>query len=230
MMKIIYLFIFNLTLTSFLFSQNNLEPYFIHTKGAKLKIGHYNLRSIPQSYTVYTLSKVFIQNEKTFLDIKVDNLDRHQNFISSQNFLAEMSDEGIIFDKTFIINIDTLANINKNDYVINGRDLLIPNYFGAGMNLLSGWVEFVKNDEVKYKVSEFSRVIDSHETIKTKIGDFETWLVFSKHEANYYNNDMLNVYTYYVKGIGPVRTNYYNAKRKLVRFSEIVEYETPENS
>lgn len=229
-MKFIFVFFALFLFLNNSFSQVSAQPYFISEKGSKLTICHYNLRSVPLSYTVYSVVDVEVRDSKEFVDLKIENFDKYKRFLNSHKISAQITDEGFLLDKTFIMDIDTLLKLNNQDYIVNGRDFLIPFHFNTGMSLISSWIEYLENDQTKYKVSEFARTIENYETVSTKIGDFDAWVVLSKQEINYGNTEMFTVSTYYSKGIGPVRINYYNSKRKLAKYSEIVAYEIPEKS
>jgi hypothetical protein len=226
-----YLIIFSIILSGItLKAQTDFEPYFIYKKGSKIKIGHFNLRSVPQGYSVYTVEDVNETDSISYLTIKVETLDKYQRPINSQNFSATFHEGEISFDKRFMINVDTLAILDEENYNISGKNLVIPAFLGNGISLASAWVELTKNDTTALKISEFSRVVDNFEKIETEIGEFDVCLISSKLETRYIETELLTVNTYYSKGIGPVRINYYNVKRKMIKFSEIVEISIPGKS
>lgn len=211
-------------------AQTNFEPYFLYLKDSKVKIGHYNRRAIPQGFTVYTVADYNDTDTIDYYTIKVETLDRYQRLLNTETFDARFFEGEVVVEKLFMMNVDTLAAIEEDNFVIEGRDYIIPAFLGNGIALSSAWVELIKNDVSAYKISEFSRTVDSFEKIKTTAGEFDACLISSKLETNYGETELLNVYAYYTRGIGPVRIDYFNAKRKLVRYSEIVEYSIPGRS
>jgi hypothetical protein len=211
-------------------AQTSFEPYFLYLKDSKVKIGHYNRRSIPQGFTVFTVIDYTDTDTIDYYTIKVETLDRYQRPINEETFDASFFEGEVVVEKLFLMNIDTLTLIDEASYLIEGRDYVIPAFLGNGIALSSTWVELIKDEKTVYKISEFSRVVDSFEKIKTAAGEFDACIISSKLEMNYGETTLLSVYAYYTRGIGPVRINYYNTKRKLVRYSEIVEYSIPGKS
>lgn len=211
-------------------AQTSFEPYFLYLKDSKVKIGHYNRRAIPQGFTVYTVTSYNDTDTVDYFTIKVETLDRYQRLLNTENFDARFFEGEVVVEKLFMMNVDTLAAIDEANFDIEGRDYVIPAFLGNGITLSSAWVELIKNDVSAYKISEFSRVVDSFEKIKTAAGEFEACIISSKLESHYGETELLSVYTYYTRGIGPVRINYFDTKRKLVRYSEIVEYSIPGKS
>lgn len=211
-------------------AQTNFEPYFLYLKDSKVKIGHYNKRAIPQGFTVYTVTEYIDTDTIDYFTLKVETLDRYQRLLNTETFDARFFEGEVVVDKLFMMNVDSLAVIDETNYIIEGRDFVIPAFMANGIALSSAWVEFIKNDQSAYKISEFSRMVDSFEKIKTAAGEFDVCLISSKLETNYGENELFSVYAYYTRGIGPVRINYFNTKRKLVKYSEIVEYSIPGKS
>lgn len=211
-------------------AQTDFEPYFIYQKGSKIKIGHFNSRSIPQGYSIYTVEDVNETDSVSYITFKVETLDKYQRPLHSQNFNAKFHEGEISIEKLIMIPVDTLATIEEENYQIEGKDFVIPAFLGNGINLASAWVELSVNGSTAYKVSEYSRVVDNFEQIKTGIGNFEACVISSKLESVFGEAELLTVYTYYSKGIGPVRTDYFNTKRKMVKYSEIVAIEIPGKS
>lgn len=211
-------------------AQTNFEPYFLYLKDSKVKIGHYNRRAIPLGFTVYTVTDYTDTDTIDYFTLKVETLDRYQRLLNTETFDARFFEGEVVVEKLFMMNVDTLAVIDEANYVIEGRDYVIPAFLGNGIALSSAWVELIKNDQSAYKISEFSRMVDSFEKIKTAAGEFDACLISSKLETNYGENELFSVYAYYTRGIGPVRINYFNTKRKLVKYSEIVEYSIPGKS
>lgn len=208
-------------------AQTDLEPYFIYQKGAKIKIGHFNKRQVPQGYTVYTVIEVNETDSVDYLKLQVESLNKYQKSLHSEIFAAEYNAGEMKIEKLFMLPIDTLATIDEDEYNIDGRDYILPAFLGDGIALSSAWVELTENDSIAFKVSEYSRVVDNFEKIKTTVGEFDVCVISSKLETQYDEPTLYTVYTYLSKGIGPVRTYYYNTKRKLVKYSEIVEMEIP---
>jgi hypothetical protein len=211
-------------------AQTDLEPYFIYQKGSKIKIGHFNKRQIPQGYTVYTVIDVNETDSVDYIKLKVESLNKYQKFLNSEIFLAEYHDGEMKIEKLFMLPIDTLARIDEETYDISGRDYILPAFLGNGIALAAAWVELSNNDTIAFKVSEYSRIVDNFEKINTAIGEFDVCVISSKLETKYGEPILYTVYTYLSKGIGPVRTYYYNTKRKLVKYSEIVEMDIPGKS
>jgi hypothetical protein len=212
------------------FSQNTNEPYFIYQKGAKIKIGHFTKMNIPTSFTVYTITDVVKTDTMNYLTLKVETLDKYQKFVMSKDFSASYFDGEIDIDKLFLIPIDSLPEIPQSDIDVMGRNFIIPSFLGDGIELSAAWVEVKIDSTSSVKVSEYSRVVDAFEKITTDIGDFDACLISSKLERKFGDVELFTVYTWYSKGIGPVRTNYYNLKRKLVKYSEVVEIYIPKES
>ncbi|MBN2777664.1 MAG: hypothetical protein JXR36_08480 [Bacteroidales bacterium] len=212
------------------FAQNNDAPYFIYEEGAQIKIGHFNKRQVPQGYTIYTVTNVIETDTADYITIKAESLDPYEKPLNSSEFEAVYFDGQISLDKLYLIPVDTLASIEENDWHINGRDFIMPAFMGNGIALAAAYIELETDDNKFFKVSEFSRMVDKFEKYKTKIGEFETCVVSSKLEMQFSGNEIYTIYTWYSKGIGPIRTDYYNQKRKLVKYSEIVEIVLPEKS
>lgn len=211
-------------------AQTDFEPYFIYQKGSKIKIGHFNKRQIPQGYTVYTVIDVNETDSVDYLKLQVESLNKYQKELNSEIFWAEYHEGEIKIEKLFMLSVDTLAKIDEESYNIAGRDYILPAFLGNGIALSSAWVELSNNDSIAFKVSEYSRVVDNFEKINTAIGEFDVCVISSKLETKYNEPLLYTVYTYFSKGIGPVRTYYYNTKRKLVKYSEIVEMDIPGKS
>jgi len=227
----LYFFTFSLVIsTTTLNAQTDFEPYFIYQKGSKIKLGHYNIRRIPQGYTVYTIEDVNETDSVSYLTLKVDSQDKYGKPLNSEIFTAMFFEGEISIEKLFMLPVDTLVGLNKDDYSIKGRDFIIPAFLGNGIAISSAWVELSEGDSTAYKVSEYSRMVDKFENIQTGIGDFDACVISSKLETNFGETELLTVQSWYSKGIGPVRVNYYNTKRKLIRYSEIIEMQIPGKS
>lgn len=213
-----------------LFSQKADAPYFIYEKGAKIKIGHYNKRRVPQGFTVYTVTNVRETDSVDYITIKAESFDPYQKPLNSTEIEAVYNDGEIAIDMLYLIPIDSLAAMSRENWDLNGRDFIMPAFLGNGLALTAAYVELQTDDHKFIKVSEFSRMVDKFEKIKINIGEFETCLISSKLEMQFAENELFTIHTWYSKGIGPLRTNYYNNKRKLVKYSEVVEIIAPEKS
>ncbi len=213
-----------------LFSQDNDAPYFIYEQGAQIKIGHFNKRQIPQGYTVYTVANVTETDSVDYITIKAETFDPYEKPLNVTEIQAVYEDGGISIDMLYLIPVDTLAAISIEDWDLQGRDFIIPSFLGNGIALTAAYVEIETVDNRYIKVSEFSRMVDKFEKLKTSVGEFETCVISSKLEMQFAENELFTIHTWYSKGIGPLRTNYYNNKRKLVRYSEVVEIVMPEKS
>jgi hypothetical protein len=212
------------------FSQNDNPPYFIYEEGATIKIGHFNKRQIPQGFTVYTIINVNKTDSTNYLTIKAESLDKYQKPLNTTEYEAEFHDGEILIDMLYLMPIDTLAAISGDEWNIIGKDFSMPAFLGNGLPLTSSYI-LLENDNNKYfKVSEYSRTVDKFEKLKTEFGEFETCVISAKLELQFAETKLYTIYTWYSKGIGPLRTNYYNEKRKLVKYSEIVEMTLPEKS
>lgn len=228
--SILNLILFLILVSTISVAQTNFEPYFIYKENSKVKIGHYNIRAVPQGYTIYTVTDYIDTDTVDYFTLKVETLDRYQRLQKTENFNARFFEGEVVIEKLFLVNLEFLTSIDDEDYIIEGRDYVIPAFLGNGIAISPSWVEMIKNDTSEYKVSEFSRVVDSFDKIKTVAGEFDACIISSKLETRYGETEFLSVYSYFSRGLGPVRTNYYNAKRKLVRYSEIVEYSVPDKS
>ena len=213
-----------------LFSQDNDAPYFIYKKGAKIKIGHFNKRQIPQGYTVYTVTDVNETDSVNYITIKAETFDPYEKPLNFTEIEAVYKDGEISLDMLYLIPVDSLAAISLEDWNLQGRDFIMPAFLGNGISLKAAYVELETDDNRYIKVSEFSRIVDKFEKLKTNIGEFETCVISSKLEMQFAENELFTIYTWYSKGIGPLKTNYYNNKRKLVKYSEVVEIVMPEKS
>lgn len=222
------LILFFTLLSAISVAQTNFEPYFIYKKDSKVKIGHYNLRAVPQGFTVYTVTDYIDTDTIDYFTLKVETLDRYQRLQKTESFKARFFEGEVVIEKLFLIDLDMLASIEN--YTVEGRDYVIPAFLGNGIVLSPAWAEMIKNDTSAYKISEFSRIVDSFDKIKTAAGEFDACIITSKLETRYGETELLSVYSYFSRGLGPVRTNYYNTKRKLVRYSELVEYDVPGKS
>ena len=160
------------------FSQPD-EPYFIYKEGAKIKIGHFNKRKIATGYTVYTVTEVIKTDSINYLTLLAETQDRYHKSISSKVLNASYFDGEIVIDKLFLIPIDSLVKI-PNHYEINGRDFVIPAFLANGIALSSAWVEVVSESNNHFKISEYSRIVDSFEKVKTNIGEFDACVIASK--------------------------------------------------
>ena len=224
------LIILFLGLSLFGVSQTDFEPYFIYQKGAKVKIGHFSKNKMLQSYTVYSITNVIETDSIRYITINVESLDRYERHISSMNFDAECFEGEFSVNKLFLFPIDTLIALGSDKLDVVGRNFIVPSFLGNGISLISAWVELDVGNNQYYKVSEYSRVVEKFESIKTDIGDFDACVISSKLESQFSNTEFYTVYKWYAKGIGPVRINYYNKQRKLVRYSEIVEVDLPKKT
>ena len=211
-------------------SQTDLAPYFIYQKGATIKMGHFSQNKKPLGYTVYSVTDVNETDSITYITLQVESLDIYEKHISSMNFEAQCSEGGFSVNKLFLFPIDTLIAIDSDKYNAEGRDFIVPAFLGNGISLISAWAEIKTTDNLYYKVSEYSRVVEKFEKVKTGVGEFEACVISSKFESQFETTDFFTVYKWYAKGIGPVRINYYNKKRKPVKYSEIVEIDLPEKS
>lgn len=231
-MKILF-FLLSITLffsVTCLQAQTDFEPYFIYKKGSVVKMGHFNRRHIPLGYSIYTVEDVIETDTMNYITLKVETLDKYQRPLNVERYNASFFEGEMIIDKLFLLPVDTLASIVEDNYNIDGKDFVIPAFFGSGIGLSSSWVELVDENNKSIKVSEYSRVVDNFENIETAIGKFEACVISSKLEYRFSENELLTVNTYYSKGIGPVRINYYDTKRKMIKYSEIVEMEIPGKS
>ncbi len=232
-MKIIFLTFFSILFlyTGYQsFAQTETAPYFIYEEGAQIKIGHFNKRKIPQGFTVYTITNVINTDSINYITIKAESLDKYQKPINTTEYEATFSNGDISIDMLYLMPIDTLAKISENDWDIIGRDFNMPAFLGNGLSLTSSYIILETNNNKYFKVSEYSRIVDKFEKLKTDVGEFETCVISSKLEYQFTETELYTISTWYSKGIGPLRTNYYNQKRKLVKYSEIVEIILPEKS
>ena len=211
-------------------SQSNDAPYFIYEEGAKIKIGHFNKRQVPQGYTVYTVTNVINTDSVNYLTIKAESLDKYQKPLNTTEFEAEYFDGDISIDMLYLMPVDTLASIVDTNWNIIGRDFNMPAFLGNGLALTSSYVILETDNNKYFKVSEYSRMVDKFENLETDLGEFETCMITSKLELQFTETQLYTISTWYSKGIGPLRVNYYNEKRKLVKYSEIVEIVLPEKS
>ncbi|MDD2634376.1 MAG: hypothetical protein PHW82_02630 [Bacteroidales bacterium] len=226
-----YFFIFLFFYLNFnLYSQDIDAPYFIYEKGAEIKIGHFNKRNIPQGYTVYKVTNVNETDSVDYIVISAETFDPYEKPLNSIEINAFYHGGEISLDMLYLIPVDTLAAISETNWNLNGRNFIMPAFLGNGMSLMAAYVELETADNRFIKVSEFGRVVDKFENLKIDIGEFETCLISSKLEMKFAENELYTIYTWYSKGIGPIRTNYYNNKRKLVKYSEVVEITMPEKS
>ncbi|PLX05735.1 MAG: hypothetical protein C0596_18735 [Marinilabiliales bacterium] len=211
-------------------AQEEDAPYFLYEKGATIKIGHFNKRKVPQGYTVYTITNVLETDSVNYLTIKAESLDKYQKPLNETEYEAEFQNGEISIDMLYLMPIDTLAAISENDWDIIGRNFSMPAFLANGISLASTYVILETDDAKYFKVSEYSRMVDNFEKLKTEVGEFETCMVSSKLELQFAETELYTIQTWYSKGVGPVRINYYNEKRKLVKYSEIVELTLPDNS
>ncbi len=212
------------------FSQNSDAPYFIYEEGAKIKIGHFNKRQVPQGYTIYTVTSAINTDSINYITIKAESLDKYQKPLNSTEFEAEYFNGDISIDMLYLMPIDTLAAINDNDWDIIGRKFNMPSFLANGLALTSSYIILETDNNKYFKVSEFGRIVDRFEKLDTKLGEFETCMITSKLELQFAETEIFTISTWYSKGIGPLRVNYYNEKRRLVKYSEIVEIILPEKS
>lgn len=232
-MRHYFLFIFLLSIfigKQDIIAQDDSAPYFLYEEGTKVKIGHYNKRKIPQAFTVYTVKNVIKTDSIDYITISVESQDKYQKPLNSFEFEAELEDGNFAIEKTFLIPIDTLAAIEENDWNIDGRDYIMPAFIATGIELSAAFVSLETDDNKYYQVSQFSRQVEKFETLETEVGEYETCVVSSKLELQLGEPEIYTVFTWYAKGIGPIRVNYYNKKRKFVKYSEIVEIIQPEKS
>lgn len=211
-------------------AQDNDVPYFIYEKGAKIKIGHFSKRQIPQGYTVYSVTNVIKTDSIDHITIKAESFDAYEKPLNFTEIEAIYNDGEISLNMLYLVPVDSLATIFIEDLDLNGRDFIMPAFLGNGIALTAAYVELETDDDKYIKVSEFSRVVDKFEKIKIGVGEFETCVISSKLEMQFAKNELFTIQTWYSKGIGPLRTNYYNNKRKLVKYSEVVEIILPEKS
>ncbi len=212
------------------FSQTDFEPYFMYQEGAKVKIGHYNRRQIPLGYSTYTVSSVIETDSIDYLTIIVGTFDKYDKPLHELSFDAEFFEGQVSIDKLILLPIDSLIAIEGNEWDVMGRDLIIPSYLGVGIEVTSAWIELYTEDNKLFKASEFSRVVERFEEIETAAGNFDACMISSKVELIIGESKLYTLNTWFAKGIGPVRINYYNEKRKFVRYSEVIEVSLPDKS
>ncbi len=209
-------------------SQNSDILYFLNKENSMLKIGHFNKTYNPSGYTQYKIEKVTQTDSSRILIMSIVNFDKYNKPFSFDTINIIKQNGFFKIDPEFLISDQNIA-INEN---ISGREVLFPTVLSTGMGLSSAWIEFYSNE--KYlKISEFSRVVDKFEKIKTLNYSFDACLISSKYEIQSDEQSENRFYTvekWFAPELGPVRINYYNNKRKLVKFSEVVEYYLPEEN
>lgn len=209
-----------------IFSQENSRFYFLCEQESMIKLGHFNKRYIASGYTEYRIKQIIQTDSSKTLVMLVTNYDKFNKILSQDTIFIKKTNELLRIEPEFLISDQ---NIEINSFLSN-HELIIPQELSAGMALNSAWIE-VESSEKYYKFSEFSRTVDKFEKVKTLIGYFDACLISSKFEVQtneQTENLFFSVEKWYAPGLGPVRINYYNNKRKLVKFSEVVEYKLPD--
>lgn len=229
MKRIFFIFIAVLIFISNSQSQNSDILYFLNKENSMLKIGHFNKTYTPSGYTQYKIEKVTETDSSKILTMSIVNFDKFNKPFSFDTINVVKQKSFLKIDPEFLISDQ---NISFKENIISGREIVFPAILSTGMGLSSAWIEF--HSKEKYlKISEFSRMVDKFEKIKTLNYSFDACLISSKYEIQsdeQSKNVFYTVEKWYAPELGPVRINYYNNKRKLVKFSEVVDYFLPEDN
>lgn len=209
-------------------AQNDINTaYFLTQEGSKSKIGHFNHRQRPMSYTVLSVLSVEPDEDAKKIKLNVSQYDKFDNYVSETIFHLIYRNGEVLIPGSYLFSQELPDYQISEASEMRSRDFIIPAFLGNGMNLKPAFAETETVGNQTIKVTDFGRTVDNFEKIDTKAGVFDACVISSKREITNGETEVYTVYSWYSKGVGPVLTRYYNDKRKLVRYSEIVELNIP---
>jgi hypothetical protein len=205
-------------------SQNDNQAYFLLSEGSTIRLGHFNRRQRPLGFTEYKVVEVSENEQGKDVVIRISHFDRLNNPLYDGEISVVLNNGDVVLPGEYLLYSEFLEYSVSTDAETRDRDMIIPGFLGNGMNLTPSFIELEDNHSV-VKITDFSRVVNNFETITTAAGEFDACVISSKREVQTDEMEVYTVYTWLSQGIGPVKMRYYDERRKLVKYSELIDYQ-----
>lgn len=227
----IAIFIFEAIITTNdLKSQNNQESiaFFLTKEGAKSRIAHFNRRNRTTGFTDYEVISVSEKETGKEIRLRITKLDQYQNPLYEKEHDISYTNGELVIPAEYLLFTELPEMASSSNNNVRERDIIIPAFLGNGMSLTSSFIEIDTGGTLPLKVSDFSRTVNNFESIETPAGDFQACVISSKREVQNEATEIYTVYTWISQGVGVVKTQYFNDRLRLVKYSKIIELVIPE--
>ena len=212
------------------YAQVDCKPYVPTSKGTKWEITNYSSKGKETGKTSYELvDKVDTDNGATFT-IEATSYGKKEDVIYTNRYDAHCKNGEFEFDMAFKIDGAALQSYQSMDVDVNASNFEIPTMDEiVGTTLKDGSLvlKIGASNVTMFKMTVLvtDRKVEAKEDKTTPAGTFKCMVLSQKVSTKMMVKVEGSSKEWYAEGIGLIRSESYNKKGKLTRYSELTKLE-----
>ncbi|WP_432412794.1 TapB family protein [Rasiella sp. SM2506] len=171
----------------------------------------------------------FLVTEATdnFATFKSFLRDKDGEVLNEATFTMSCENDGIVVDMESLVNPNLLENYRDFETEISGTQIVIPNNLHIGQELPDATMNMrmdMSGINISMEVSMTDRTVLTRETITTRAGTFECFVIGYTNTVNMGINRTTTAKQWIARGVGMVKQEDYNRRGNITSSSVLTDF------
>ncbi len=202
--------------------------YFPTTEGASVETSSYDAKGTLTGTSVQRVVKKEVSGDQTTITIASDTYLANGTKNGNTTFQYYCKAGVFYLDMKKILDPALINQYKDKGINIKATDCAIPGTLTVGEALPETSVTMEISDEgvpmMAFKIKIYNRKVEAVETVKTNMGDYQCYKVAYDVETNMGMIIKTKGAEWYAKNVGTVKTEYYDAKGKLMSYTLMTKF------
>lgn len=222
-LKITFACILTMLLTIPVIAQDGCSAFYPFEDGATFQITNYGKNKKVVAITDFLVTEA----TNNFATFKSFLRDKDGEVLNEATFTMSCENDGIVVDMESLLNPNLLENYRDFETEISGTQIVIPNNLHIGQELPDATMNMrinMSGINIRMEVSMTDRTVLTKETVTTRAGTFECFVIGYTNTVNMGMNRTTTAKQWIAKGVGMVKQEDYNGRGRVTSSSELTDF------
>ncbi len=222
-LKIVFTFIFSISITLSVLAQDNCSSFYPFKDGVTFQITNYGKNDRVAAITDFLVTDA----TSNFATFKSFLRDKDGEVLNEATFTMSCENDGIVVDMESLLNPNLLDNYRDFETEISGTKIVIPNNLHIGQELPDATMTMLVNMSginLRMEVSMTDRTVIDRETITTSAGTFDCFVIGYTNTVNMGMNRTTTAKQWISRGVGMVKQEDYNRRGRVTSSSLLTDF------
>lgn len=222
-LKITITCFFAVFINTSLMAQDNCSAFYPFETGATFQITNYGKNKRVAAITDFLVTEA----TSNFATFKSFLRDKNGEVLNEATFTMSCENDGIVVDMESLLNPNLMENYRDFETEISGTKIVIPNNLHIGQELPDATMTMLVNMSginIRMEVSMTDRTVVNRETITTRAGTFDCFVIEYTNTVNMGLNRTTTAKQWISRGVGMVKQEDYNNRGRVTSSSELTDF------
>lgn len=222
-LKIAFAFIVTIVMTIPVIAQDSCSTFYPFENGATFQITSYGKNKRVAAITDFLVTEA----TDNFATFKSFLRDKNGEVLNEATFTMSCENDGVVVDMESLLNPNLMENYRDFETEISGTKIVIPNNLHIGQELPDATMNMrinMSGINISMEVSMTDRTVLTKETVTTRAGTFECFVIGYTNTVNMGVNRTTTAKQWIARGVGMVKQEDYNRRGNVTSSSELTDF------